>query len=904
MLEDDAPPELATLSDDAFKEKFAELLTLVQDERRENQILAYAPVSSVGMAVHESQARVLGIGGGNGCLPLDAPVLMADGSWKSLGEIVVGDQVIAADPVSGKCVPAPVLRTFRSGQQALYRVTFSDGGAFEATANHLVPMYLGSGRTTTKGNGKLPHKRKLGDYIEPMMRRGARNPSKRISCVSPSDIEFLPTKQTLAPYLLGALLGDGSLGWGSLKFSNADEMVLKVVEMHVKKMGLKLVKYQKCDHGIVGERGQGNIAMTKLRELGLWGTNSYTKFIPKEALGWDRLDRLQLLAGLVDTDGTRDSFTSCSPRLAADFAALVRSLGGKATILPRVSKDQNGTVCHSLYVYFRLNERMPLAMPRKQVVNCKGREIDYRRRICRTAELSRVAECGDIEVGHPSHCYITGDYVIVSNSGKSELMLLEIVMAATGVFPDSLKHLAKQKWRGPIACRVILESLTTTLYPVILPKLQHFKWSGVDQPGGERGHWGWIPKWCLVEGSWEKSWTDKLRTLRVLCRDPDDLERVVGESTITFMSKDQDPSDFASGDFHIIGHDEPPTLAIWRESQARTMRVAGRMIVAMTWPDDPAIPVEWIFDEVYEPGCAKQRGIEWFNIYTTDNRNLDQVAIAAQAGDWSTETRNVRLYGQPIRFSNRVHPVFTDHTSHWCFGCGKTCIAQSNAAAVTDMDKWRCEACGSIQVCEFNHVKEFDSSDRWPTVFLLDPHPRRAHCMLWAMVDPSDDLWVIAEAECAGDPVESRKMSLDIERNLMLNVTHRVMDPNMALSPASSKRGVNWRDEFDAAGLACALADDSHVGRERLNQFMKPDSGRWQPRIHIHRRCAKTIHQIKRYTWQDRKLGSERALLQIPKDKDDDFPCLIKYLMNESPTFAWLSGAGGHYQRRGRKGAY
>ncbi len=34
-------------------------------------------------------------------------------------------------------------------------------------------------------------------------------------------------------------------------------------------------------------------------------------------------------------------------------------------------------------------------------------------------------------------------------------------MAATGVFPDALKHLAKQKWRGPIAVRVILESLTT-----------------------------------------------------------------------------------------------------------------------------------------------------------------------------------------------------------------------------------------------------------------------------------------------------------------------------------------------------------------------------------------------------------------------------------------------------------
>jgi len=492
-----------------------------------------------------------------------------------------------------------------------------------------------------------------------------------------------------------------------------------------------------------------------------------------------------------------------------------------------------------------------------------------------------------------------------NRSAKTTTMLVEIVMAMTGVFPDSLKHLAREKFRGPVNCRLVLESLTTTLYPTILPKLQYFKWNGIDKPGGERGHWGWIPKWCLVEGSWEKSWNDKQRTLRVLCRDSEDLENVLGESTLQIMSKDQDPSDFASGEFHIVGHDEPPTLAIWRESEARVMSVNGRLIVAMTWPDDPAIPVDWIFDEVYEPGTAKERDVEWFNIFTTDNRNLDQTAIAARASGWSTETRNVRLYGQPIRFSNRVHPVFTDITQTWCFTCGKTCIAQTNPLAHATEDKLRCEACGSVQVAEFNHVKEFAATDRWPTVFVLDPHPRKPHMWLYAMIDPSDDIWVIADDALTGDPTEVRKRSLDMERNLGLNVVHRVVDPNMAMSPSSAKRGVNWRDEFDAAGLVCTLADDSHVGRERLNQYIKPDAGRWQPRIHVHPRCKDTIHQLKRHVWQDRKLGSERALLQIPKDKDDDYPAMLKYLMNESPTFAWLAGVAGHYKRQGqRRGAY
>ena len=700
-----------------------------------------------------------------------------------------------------------------------------------------------------------------------------------------------------------------------------------------------------------------------------------------------------------------------------------------------------------------------------------------------------------------------------NGSGKSELAIMEVVMAATGVFPESLKHLAAQKFRGPVNCRIIVQSLTTTLYNIILPKLQHWKWSGIDAPGGDRGHWGWIPKWSLIGSSWERSWHDKLRTLRCVCRDPDDINRVVGESTIQFMclrgdqrvlmsdgqwkaierivpgdrvwvpesgaipvnhvvryedapmlrikcdggreivstpnhrhlmksgewceagaimvgneiavfdeqmpggipsekwalgwtaimigdgylggsqasfaakapsrvlddlpelppackvydtrrgfewrvtlegkrrdnplvmllkecglwktrsatkfippfvfkadqegrayflkhlwhtdgtiyepgrqatyrtisrrlaydvkyllwslgviasineangicgftgklihsygvvvsggsfdrasaifegrpfsniaastrrtigkvkaiedagtgevfcievadhrhsfvcdglithnSHDQESSDAASGDFHIIMLDEIPKLAMWRETEARTMRVAGRIILSMTWSDDPAIPVDWIFDEVYDKAADKVDGFEWHNIYTTDNPNLDQRAVAAQASAWSIETRNVRLFGQPIRFSNRIHPVFTDQTQHWCFTCGKTTFAMENREAVTSLDRWRCDACGSIQVAEFNHVREFSATDKWPCVFVIDPHPRKPHMYLWTLVDPSDDLWVVADGACAGDPVEARKDTLAIERTLGLNVCHRIMDPNMALSSSS-----------------------------------------------------------------------------------------------------------------------
>src|SRR5260221_325011 len=67
-----------------------------------------------------------------------------------------------------------------------------------------------------------------------------------------------------------------------------------------------------------------------------------------------------------------------------------------------------------------------------------------------------------------------------NGSAKTETMLVEVIMCATGAFPDSQRHLIEQKFRGPINCRVTVESLTTTLEPIILPKLQWFRWTGVD----------------------------------------------------------------------------------------------------------------------------------------------------------------------------------------------------------------------------------------------------------------------------------------------------------------------------------------------------------------------------------------------------------------------------------------
>lgn len=486
-----------------------------------------------------------------------------------------------------------------------------------------------------------------------------------------------------------------------------------------------------------------------------------------------------------------------------------------------------------------------------------------------------------------------------NGSSKTESALVEIVALSTGIFPDCLYNEFKEKFTGPRQQRVVLESLTTTFHAVILPKLQWWKWTGLPPVGGERGHYGWIPKDCLKDQSWERSWSEKDRLLRFYCRDPENPDRVLGESSIQFMSHDQNPSSFASGDFDDVLHDEPPNHAIWVENQARTMRKNGRCLLAMTWPDDPGISVDWVFDEIYDkgqPGPNKDPEIDWFELYTTDNPHLDQVSIRRQMSQWSEEMRSVRIYGRPIRFSNRVHPLFTDVAQHWCFQCNRPIVSDGRG----------CSGCGGSDVEPYCHVKEFDHQTGWPCLWVVDPHPRKPIMFAWVMVDPADDLWVVAEGEVDGEPADVKARVEEIEEEMGLHTVIRLMDPNMGRSPGSvTRRSITWQDEFNEAGLRCDLADDSELGRKRINEYLKPDPHRRQPRIHWHSRCQNSIYQFKRFTWDEFRRRDEKDLKQVPRAKYDDYPAIMRYAANYNPNFRFLRGGAPILGRSGkRRGAY
>jgi hypothetical protein len=160
----------------------------------------------------------------------------------------------------------------------------------------------------------------------------------------------------------------------------------------------------------------------------------------------------------------------------------------------------------------------------------------------------------------------------------------------------------------------------------------------------------------------------------------------------------------------------------------------------------------------------------------------------------------------------------------------------------------------------------------------------------WIQIDPSDDWWMVREGEVDGDVTEVREYCDRVESSLGLMVVKRLIDPNMGRSPAtaSSRRGVTWQDEFDRVGLMTDLADDSVVGRTRVNEMLTPDRSARRPRLMFHTSCEKATFQMTRFVWDDHRQALEKDQKQKAKEKHDDYPAILRYLANDDPTFSNL----------------
>ncbi|APV50497.1 replicative DNA helicase [Betaproteobacteria bacterium GR16-43] len=349
-------------------------------------------------------------------LSLDARIKTRTG-WKLMGDLQVGDTLASVDGA-----PSIVTGVYPQGVRQVYRITFSDGRSTECCAEHLWRVYF----------RQWPEPRVL--RTDKLMEMLARARYRGRLWIDQVNGEFghddpLPVD----PWLLGALLGDGSLCGSSLKFTTADaEMVEQVREAvgaeHVVDAHSANYQYGISQADFIRGKSAASPVVVALRSMSLWGLHSHEKFIPEIYRNANRAARLALLQGLLDTDGWVEKwgtvrFCTTSYRMALEVVDLVRSLGGwcslrdKRTHFSHKGEKREGRTAYVL----NINHPEPRSLLR--LSHKRDRLPDrYIRRVkpvLRSIVPSRETPTQCISVSHASRLFVTDDYVVTHNTAFS-----------------------------------------------------------------------------------------------------------------------------------------------------------------------------------------------------------------------------------------------------------------------------------------------------------------------------------------------------------------------------------------------------------------------------------------------------------------------------------------------------
>lgn len=361
-----------------------------------------------------------GIGIGKLLRP-DAPVLTPAG-WVEIDRLNEGDLVIGRD---GNAYP--VTGVYRHENVQLYRMFFKDGTWIDSGDEHLwevheskVVKVPGERRTERKLIRRVMSTEDL--YNEPLKKDSSYR--FRIPLMEPVDLE--PVELPLAPWLLGALIANGSFTHGTPSVATDDAWVGEKIESLLPGATVKYYD-RRFRISYSGNRAMNsNPVQAAIRELGLEGVTSRDKFIPEQYLRGAAADRLELLRGLMDNDGSsvgnnRSDYSTSSKQLSEDVAYLVRSLGGYATI---TNFERNGAVEYQVHV--NMDQVCPFAMPRK-VARWKPRT---NQRPARSIVNIKKIERGDgvcISIDSPDKLYVTKDFIVTHNTTIASIIMTYMV---------------------------------------------------------------------------------------------------------------------------------------------------------------------------------------------------------------------------------------------------------------------------------------------------------------------------------------------------------------------------------------------------------------------------------------------------------------------------------------------
>jgi len=347
---------------------------------------------------------------GTGCHEKDHPILMYDGSIKKVQDIKVNDLLMGDDST-----PRRVLREIK-GFGKMYKIIPKKGEEFIVNEDHILSLEkTGVEKSRMNLYPKILNI-SVKDYIKltPHI--------KHLYKLYKRSVEFESNFYDEKSYYIGLWLGDGSIK--SANITNIDPEIIEYLKELCKKEGCNYKCIDGIHHLISGD-GKINNLCSYLRNIGIIDN----KHIPLKYLSSNRKNRLELLAGLLDSDGYLDKdapgfeIIQKNERLANEIKYLALSLGFYCS-LTVVKKTCYNCKNKEPRQYFRLNiygkvDQIPCKIKRKkriQIINKKTTVLPNRTGF----DLEEIDnnEFFGFELDK-NHLYIDGNFRVHHNSGKS-----------------------------------------------------------------------------------------------------------------------------------------------------------------------------------------------------------------------------------------------------------------------------------------------------------------------------------------------------------------------------------------------------------------------------------------------------------------------------------------------------
>lgn len=288
-------------------------------------------------------------------LEQNTPIRVQNG-WKAIKDINIGDYIYGGD---GK-LTAVTNKTSLQKKLKFYKITLRDNRVIRSCEDHLWKVW--DKYKNQKSNSKVYSTLSTKDMAKnfKIERTGQNNKDYEYRYALPINKPLLfetPKDYILHPYIVGVLLGDGCVTQKAITFTSLDlEIVDKVRKLLPNGYTVKQYKDQKT--WAIKRINKNFIPFYQIiSEIGLYGTRSSNKFIPENYQYGSYDQRLELIRGLMDTDGyshkSVKEYYTISPKLSEDFLNVARSLGlhCKHKIKSSWLNDTQYSDCHVISIY-------------------------------------------------------------------------------------------------------------------------------------------------------------------------------------------------------------------------------------------------------------------------------------------------------------------------------------------------------------------------------------------------------------------------------------------------------------------------------------------------------------------------------------------------------------------------